>query len=58
MKEHKPNKGWEKIMEMKRVQAEAKRNRLLKEKAYRYMVGSLRELQRSRFEAGLTMRRR
>ena len=58
MKEHKPNKGWGKILKMKRAQAEVKRKRLLKEKAYRHMVGSLRELQRKRFEHGLTMRRR
>ena len=58
MKEHGPNKGWEKILEMKQAQAEAKKKRLKKEEAYRYMVGSLRELQRKRFEAGLTMRRR
>jgi len=57
-KEFVPNKGWLKIMEMKRAQAEAKRIRLKKEEAYRYMVGSVRELHRKQFEAGLTMRRR
>lgn len=56
MKEHKTNKGWEKLRELRRIASEAKRKRLLKEKAYRYMVGSLRELKRRRIAHGLTER--
>jgi hypothetical protein len=55
-KEPKPHRGWEKMREMARASAETKKLRLKKEEAYRYMVGSIRELQRKRIVLGLTKR--